>query len=54
MNNKEVFSTRYYQSCGSVTGLGFISNGLCEVDSVDLRTNDGKVIYTNDFDHETY
>jgi hypothetical protein len=51
INHNEVFSTRYYQSCGLITGLGFISNGLCEVDSVNLRTNDGEPIYSNNFDH---
>jgi hypothetical protein len=51
MNNIQVFATRYSKSCGSITGLGFISNGLCEVDSVGLRTIDGKVVYSNNFDH---
>jgi len=51
INNMEVFSTTYEQSCGLITGLGFISNGLCEVDAVDLKTIDGKDIYNNNFDH---
>ena len=51
INNKEVFSTTYKQSCGLITGLGFISNGLCEVDSVELKTIDGNNIYRNYFDH---
>jgi len=51
INNMEVFSTIYEQSCGLITGLGFISNGLCEVDAVDLKTIDGKNIYSNNFDH---
>jgi hypothetical protein len=51
INNMEVFSTTYEQSCGLITGLGFISNGLCEVDAVDLKTIDGKNIYSNNFDH---
>ncbi len=51
INNKEVFSTTYRQPCGLITGLGFISNGLCEVDSVDLKTIAGNNIYCNYMDH---
>jgi len=50
INNNEVFSTHYQKTCGMITGLGFISNGLCEVDFVDLKTLDEKSIYRNDFD----
>jgi hypothetical protein len=50
LNNTEVFSTNYDQPCGLITGLGFISNGLCEVDSVDLRTIDGNNIYSKYMD----
>jgi hypothetical protein len=49
INNVEVFSAAYHDSCGLITGLGFISNGLCQVDFVDFKTLDGKVIYSNDF-----
>jgi len=49
MNGVEVFKTAYQQSCGLITGIGFISNALSEVDYVDLRTADGKIIYSNDF-----
>jgi hypothetical protein len=51
LNGKEVFATAYQQSCGLITGIGFISNGLCEVDFVDLKTTGGKDIYSNDFNH---
>ena len=51
INNVEVFSTAYEKSCGLITGLGFISNGLCAVDFVQLKTADGKDIYSNGFDH---
>ncbi len=51
INNTEVLSADYLQPSGLITGLGFISNGLCEVDSVHLQTLDGKDIYTNDFDN---
>ena len=44
MNNKEVFSTTYQQSAGLITGLGFISNGLVQVDFVEVKTIDGKNI----------
>jgi hypothetical protein len=51
INHVEVFSTAYEKTCGLITGLGFISNGLCAVDSVSLRGLDGKDIYSNNFDH---
>jgi hypothetical protein len=47
LNNNEVFSAIYQQSCGLITGLGFISNGLCEVDSIELKTLDGNDIFKN-------
>jgi hypothetical protein len=50
MNNKEVFTTTYKQSAGLITGLGFISNGLVEVDFVEMKTMDGKEVYRNDFE----
>ncbi|MEO5561806.1 MAG: hypothetical protein ABIR18_00200 [Chitinophagaceae bacterium] len=50
INGAEVFSVSYKESNGLITGLGFISNELCEVDFVDMQTLDGKVIYHNDFD----
>lgn len=50
INGTEVFSAAYQQSGGLITGLGFISNGLCEVDFVELKTVDGKDIYSNDFE----
>jgi hypothetical protein len=45
INGAKVFSTNYHQSCGLITGIGFISNGLCEVDSLDMKTIEGKEIY---------
>lgn len=50
INNKEVFSTAYQKSSGLITGLGFISNGLVEVDYVDFKTGGGKTIYNNEFE----
>lgn len=46
INGKDAFSATYRQSCGLITGLGFISNELCEVDGVELKTLDGKSIYS--------
>jgi hypothetical protein len=45
INGAKVFSTSYHRSCGLITGLGFISNGLCKVDSLQMKTIDGKEIY---------
>jgi hypothetical protein len=53
INNKEVFSTQYKEPSGLITGLGFISNGLPEVDFVNLQNIDGKNIYSNDFEKKT-
>ena len=49
LNQIPVLTTNYRQSSGKITGLGFISNGLPEVDFVSLKTLDGKEIYSNDF-----
>lgn len=49
INNADVFRSEYHQPAGLITGLGFISNGLCDVDFVSLKTQDGKDIYVNDF-----
>ncbi|HVW61843.1 MAG TPA: hypothetical protein VHC48_17440, partial [Puia sp.] len=45
INGKDALACSYTQSCGLITGVGFISNGLCEVEFVDLKTADGKTIY---------
>jgi hypothetical protein len=50
INDKEVFSTRYMTDTKYLAGLGFISNGLCEVDSVELTSLDGKIMYKDEFD----
>jgi len=47
INGAQVFSSVYHQSCGKITGLGFTSNGLCELQSVELKTLEGKVIYSS-------
>lgn len=37
IDGKPVMTTTYTQPCGQITGLGFISNGLCQVDSIELK-----------------
>jgi len=49
-----VFTCSYQDHAGLITGLGFISNGLCEVDNVDFETLDRKVIYKNDFEEKAH
>lgn len=48
-NQKEVFSGQYHESSKLITGIGFISNGLCEVEQVSLKGLDGQVFYEQDF-----
>jgi hypothetical protein len=45
INGRVALTSAYTQSSGLITGIGFISNGLCEVKFVDLTTKDGKTIY---------
>lgn len=49
INGKESFWGSYKNDTKLITGLSFISNGLCEVDNVELKGLDGKVVYKNDF-----
>jgi transcriptional regulator with XRE-family HTH domain len=46
INDIPAYSATYQVSSGLITGLGFVSNGLCAVDSIDLGTGDGKPIIT--------
>lgn len=50
LNQKEVFSTSYKTTSRLITGLGFVSNGLCEIDFIELRGIDGTLMYANNFD----
>jgi hypothetical protein len=50
INDQDVFSTQYRADTKNITGLGFISNGLCEVDEVELVGLDGKIVYKNEFE----
>jgi len=49
INNKNVFSAPCFDPVKYISGLAFISNGLCEVDNVLLTGLDGKIVYTNEF-----
>jgi transcriptional regulator with XRE-family HTH domain len=49
INNKAVFSAPGFDRIKYISGLAFISNGLCEVDNVDLTGPGGSVVYKNDF-----
>jgi hypothetical protein len=48
-DNKPVYSSAYTAPSGAITGLGFISNGLCEIDFTELKGLDGKIVYADDF-----
>lgn len=48
-NEKPVFSTSYKLPTGLITGVVVASNGLPEVDFIDLKGLDGTVVYHNDF-----
>ncbi len=48
INQKEIFSKSYTKSAGLITGLVFSSNGLCEIDQIELKDLDGKVFYEMD------
>jgi len=49
MANKKIFEKPYTQSLGHIAGIGFASNGICEVDKVSLQDLKGKVIYGSEF-----
>jgi hypothetical protein len=49
INGTDRYSAVYSVSPGIITGLGFISNGLSQVDHVELSDLDGKVFYRDDF-----
>lgn len=50
VNDKVIYTSTYNETNGLITGIGFISNELAEVDFVKMETLDGKVIYTSNFD----
>lgn len=54
INDKQVYTCTYNNSSGLITGLGFISNGLCEVDFVELKGLNKKVVFKDDFRRSNY
>jgi hypothetical protein len=46
IGGRQTFTTAYTRSAGLITGLGFISNGISEVQFVNFNTADGKTIYS--------
>ncbi|MDJ1491458.1 hypothetical protein QNI19_00870 [Cytophagaceae bacterium DM2B3-1] len=51
INNKDVFATSYKTTSKLLTGIGFVSNGLCEIDFIELKGLNGDIVYTNNFDN---
>ncbi|MFD2164536.1 hypothetical protein ACFSJU_19175 [Paradesertivirga mongoliensis] len=49
INGKKSFKGDYRADMKSITGLSFISNGLCEVEYIELKGQDGKVAYKSNF-----
>lgn len=47
--NKKIFEKPYQQSLGMISGIGFTSNGICEVDKVSLEDLKGRVVYGSGF-----
>lgn len=45
IDRKEIITQEYSATAGLITGLGFHSNGLCQVDSIHLTSLDGKSVY---------
>lgn len=48
--DKRVYTCTYSKSAGKITGIGFISNGLCKIDDIELKGLNGTVFYQNDFE----
>ena len=49
-DDKKIYTCHYSKSAGKITGIGFISNGLCQIDRVELKGWAGEVFYQNDFE----
>lgn len=54
VNGKPVFNTTYARPGGLVQGMGFGSNGLCEVDYVELTDSIGNRVYRDDFKGQAF
>lgn len=51
INGQKVYSKSYTKSPGLITGLAFMSNGLVEIDHIELKGLDGKMVYENNFNN---
>ena len=49
INGQEAYHANYQVSAEGIAGLGIISNGLCELESIGLEGLDGTPIYQSDF-----
>jgi transcriptional regulator with XRE-family HTH domain len=49
INSKKVFSAPSFPRIKYISGFAFISNGLCEVDNIEVAGLDGKMVYKNEF-----
>ena len=49
INGKKAIERKYNRAGGPIVGLGFGSNGLCEIDDIELTDATGKIAYANDF-----
>jgi hypothetical protein len=49
VNGQNVYSSSYEYSSRFITGLGFMSNGICEIDFVELKGLDGTVVAEDNF-----
>lgn len=52
INGEKVFNDNFSSPGGGVQGIGFGSNGLCEVDYVELADSVGRIAYFNDFNRK--
>ena len=49
IEGEEVLEEEFTHSAGGVKGLSFRSNGICEIDFVELRDGSGTVVYKENF-----
>jgi hypothetical protein len=53
LDHEKVFTTSYKNTSLLIAGLGFVSNGICEIDFIHLEGSDGKIVYENNFDRDS-
>jgi hypothetical protein len=49
IDNNQVYTDKYKESSGKITGLGFISNGLPEIEHVSLKGLNEELVYESEF-----